>query len=188
MRSRKRAERGQAAVEFTLLSVLLILGMLLIVQLTWIAIQKWQFNHFASYAARAWAVQNEQTPGQVLVELIIMGGIPRWNLLSRDYVKVMWVSSEDPVTDEVTGESIEGLTFSGAAPLFPVYEDPIGEVFLTAYVPEWVFNLLPFHLPHTGLVSYETFVPMEKEPDEEPDRSDRDNDCHGTPCEGGNGR
>lgn len=188
MRKRNHKERGQAAVEFTLLAVMLILASFLVLQLTWLAIQKWQFNHFASYSARSWSVQTNKTPGEVLFEVIMPGAISRWDLWSRDYVKLMWVSSEDPVTDEETSEAITGVTYSGVAPLFAFYQPVIGETFLNAYIPGWVFDFLPFDVPSTGLVAFETFIPMEREPYEEPDRSDRDNDCRGTPCEGGNGR
>jgi hypothetical protein len=181
-------ERGQAAVEFTLMTVALFFSTFLVVQLTWIAIQKWQFNHFASYAARVWAVHKDQSPGDALFRVIVPGGAYRWDFWSKDYVKLMWVSSEEPRPAEDGSGSISGITYTGVAPLFPIYQPAIGDTFTQAFIPSWVYTYLPFEMPSTGLIAFETFIPMEKEPDEEPDRSDRDNDCEGTPCEGGNGR
>jgi hypothetical protein len=180
-------ERGQAAVEFMLMTVALFFSMFLVLQLTWIAVQKWQFNHFASYAARVWAVHKDHSPGQSLL-LILPGGAYRWGFLSKDYVKVMWVSSVDPHPAEDGSGSISGITYTGVAPLFPIYQSAIGDTFTQAFIPSWARSLIPFDMPSSGLVAFETFIPMEKEPDEEPDLPNRDNDCQGTPCEGGNGR
>lgn len=185
--SRMRDQRGQAAVEFIVLTVALFFAMFLAVQLTWLAVQKWQFNHFASYAARVWSVRTDQSPGESLL-MLVPGAVTSWDLLGTDYVKLMWVSSEDPVNDEDSGEDIPGLTYTGVAPLFPFYQPAIGDTFWGAFIPSDIVEFIPFELPSTGLVAFQTFVPMEKEPEEEPDRSDRDNDCDSTPCGGGNGR
>lgn len=182
----RHGERGQAAVEFTLMTVALFFSTFLVVQLTWIAIQKWQFNHFASYAARVWAVHKDQSPGDALW-LILPGGAYHWDLLSKDYVKVMWASSEESRTAEDGSGSISGITYTGVAPLFPIYQPAIGDTFTQSFIPSWVHSLIPFDMPSTGLVAFETFIPMEKETDEEPG-SDRDNDCRETPCRTGNVR
>jgi hypothetical protein len=181
----RHGERGQAAVEFTLMTVALFFSMFLVLQLTWIAIQKWQFNHFASYAARVWAVHKDQSPGEALLGVIVPGGAYHWDFLSKDYVKLMWVSSDDPQTAEDGSGSVTGITYTGVAPLFPIYQSAIGDTFTQGFIPSWVQSSLPFDMPSTGLVAFETFIPMEKEPDEAPG-SDRDNDCNETPCETGN--
>ena len=167
------------------MTVALFFSMFLVLQLTWIAIQKWQFNHFASYAARVWAVRTNQSPGESLL-VILAGGAVHWDFWSTDYVKVMWVS--DSSDEPEPGSGITGITYKGVAPLFPIYQSAIGDTFTQSFIPSWVYSYLPFDMPSTGLIAFETFIPMEKEPPEEPDRSDRDNDCEGTPCGGGNGR
>jgi hypothetical protein len=180
----RRSERGQAAVEFTIFSVALIFSMFLIVQLAWIAVQKWQFNHFAAYSSRAWSVQKDQGAEETLIIHIILPSLfMRWHLLTKDYVKFMWVSSEDP--KDIDGSSIPGLSYTGVAALFPLYQDAIGDTFSGAFIPSSVSSIIPFPLPTFGLISFETFIPMEKEPEEKPG-SDRDNDCNETPCESGN--
>lgn len=179
-------QRGQASVEFTIFAVLLFLAMFLLVQLAWIAIQKWQFNHFGAYAARVWTVEKEDSPQESLLN-VQMRSLIRWDLINRDYVKFMWVSSEDP--KDVDDDTYEGITFTGIAPLMGIYRDQIGEtaIPLDGYVPDELSAMLP-DMPTTGLVRFQTFIPMKKEPEEEPDVTNRDNDCEETPCESGNGR
>lgn len=176
-----RRSRGQASVEFTIFSVMLILSAFLIVQLAWIGIQKWQFNHFAAYTARVWSVEKDKSPNEAMIEVLAVA-LVRWNLYDRDFVKIMFVSSEDP--KDVDGESANGLTFTGVSQLVSIYRDTIGE---TAFsVPSSVSSYLPA-MPSTGLVRFETFIPVDKEPEENA-RKGRDNDCKETPCESGNKR
>lgn len=179
-------ERGQAAVEFTVFLVILFLAMFLLVQLAWIGIQKWQFNHFAAYSARVWTVEKEYSPEESLLR-VQLTSLVRWDLINRDYVKFMWVSSEE--SKEIDDEPYEGITFTGIAPLMGIYKDQFGETMFTVGdpIPGELLTVLP-EIPTTGLIRFESFIPMKKEPEEEPDTSNRDNDCEETPCESGNGR
>jgi hypothetical protein len=160
--------------------------MFLLVQIAWIGIQKWQFNHFAAYAARVWTVEKDDTPEESLLN-VQMRALLRWDLISRDYVKFMWVSSED--SKDIDDDTYEGITFTGIAPLMGIYKDQIGETMFTVDnpIPSELMAVLP-DIPTTGLIRFETFIPMKKEPEEQPDISNRDNDCEETPCENGNGR
>lgn len=181
------AQRGQAAVEFTIFAALLILAILLIVQLSWIGIQKWQFNQFAGYAARVWSVQKEDDDPEISLLKVQGLALLRWNLLSRDLVKFMWVSSPEDSRDfEDPDVSANGITFTGAAPLLALYRQQIGETLFDNPIPSEAMSLFPFDLPTTGLVGFQTFIPIEKEPEESP--GDGDNDCEETPCESGNER
>jgi hypothetical protein len=191
MRNRKRkSERGQAAVEFAIFALILFLLMFLIIQLAWIGLQKWQFQHFASYTARAWSVRKDWGGEATLVRVQVASTIGTdWNLFSRDWVKAMMVSSEDPKDVDDDNQNIPGLSFLGVAPLMPVYRGLLGETLFDNPIPDYVMNELPpIDIPTSGLVRFESFIPMEKEPEEEPDTSNRDNDCEETPCESGNGR
>lgn len=183
--SRGRAsERGQAAVEFVVFSVILVLSLMLVVQIAWIGVQKWQFNHYASYSARVWSVETEDDAATSSRDVIVASLIPphRWPL-SWDYVRVMGVWSEDSQDD------MEGITYVGVAPLMPLFRNRFSsDTFVDNPIPGEIMDLLPFSLPDFGLVSFMTFVPMEKEPEEHPEVSNRDNDCEDTPCTEGNGR
>lgn len=159
--------------------------MFLLVQLTWIAIQKWQFNHFAHYAARVWSVHKDDTPQEALIKVQI-AAIARWDLLNRDYVKFMWVSSESTKDYEDPDRSASGVYYTGFTQLLSIYRNQIGETAFSNPIPSELMALLPIEIPTTGLVRFETFAPMEKEAEEDPDRWD--NDCDDTPCGSGNGR
>jgi TadE-like protein len=180
---RRKSERGQGVVEVALCLVVLVFTMFLIVQLAWIAIQKFQFNHFAAYASRVWSVHKDQGSEEALFSVMLPSLFMRWNLVSKDYVKFMWVSSED--AKDVDGGSVPGLTFTGVAVLFPLYQEAIGDAFSGTFIPPSVAAMIPVPIPSFGLISFQSFIPMEKEPDEQPG-ADRDNDCSETPCESGN--
>jgi TadE-like protein len=181
------SERGQAAVEFTIFAAMLLLAIILIVQLSWIGIQKWQFNHFASYSARVWSVHKDQEPGDALRQVQIRA-LLRWNLASNDYVKLMWVKGEGSKDYHDPDVTANGITYLGAAPLLSIFRQQIGETLFSNPIPAWAMSLFSgLDIPSTGLVGFETFIPIDKEPEEQPG-SDRDNDCNETPCESGNKR
>ncbi len=165
---------------------ILFLSMFVIVQLMWVAVQKWQFNHFAAYSSRVWTVQKEDDPDDSLLSVQVRA-LFRWDLISRDYVKFMWVSASDE-TREIDDEDYTGIGYTGVAPLMSIFRDQIGETLYDNPVPSEAMSLIPFNLPTTGLVRFESFIPIRKEPEEQPDISNRDNDCEETPCEEGNGR
>ena len=165
--------------------MLLILAMMLIVQLSWIGVQKWQFNQFAGYAARVWSVQKDDDPGDSLRDVQIIA-LVRWNLLNRDLVKFMWFWAEDTKDFEDPDVSANGLTFAGAAPLLSIYRQQIGETLFDNPIPAELQDIFPLDVPPTGLVGFSTFIPIEKEPEEKP--GTYDNDCEETPCVSGNKR
>jgi len=74
----------------------------------------------------------------------------------------------------------------GAAPMIGLYQNQIGNALFDNPIPAEAMSLIPVDIPSTGLVGFETFIPIEKEPEENPGE-DRDNDCEETPCESGNG-
>lgn len=186
MKTRTERQRGQGSVEFVVFSILLILAMFLVVQLAWIAVQKWQFSHFAAYSARVWSVQKDDGAEEALLK-VQLAAIPRWNLIQRDYVKFMWVSDEG--TEDFEGESgVQGVTYTGVTQLLSIYRDQIGETFFDYGGLSDILAYIPVEVPTTGLVRFKSFIPMEKEPEEQPDISNRDNDCDDTPCSSGNGR
>ena len=185
MTRQKKGERGQAAVEFAIFSVALIFSLFLIVQVAWIGIQKWQFNHFASYGARVWSVHTDKSSDDAIKDVIEPAKNSRWKLgASSDFVSSIWASSEE--SQDVDGESAEGITYSGAASTFKLFRGQIGDT-------QGDLNIPPGEgqgLDSDGLIAFQTFIPMEKEPKEESTTGGHknDNDCKETPCESGNGR
>ena len=177
-------------MEFAVFTLILFLLMFLIIQLCWIGLQKWQFQHFAGYSARAWSVRKDWSPESTLLRAQLASSLGTdWNLFSRDWVKAMWVSSDSPTDVDDDNTDIAGITYTGVAPLMPVYRGLFGETLFDNPIPSSVLSELPaIDIPSSGLVRFQTFIPMEKEPDEDPDTSNRDNDCSDTPCESGNGR
>ena len=183
----RRRERGQAAVEFAIFAVALILCMFLVVQIAWIGLQKWQFQHFAAYAARVWSVHTDWGAEKSLITIQAASITSKWELFSHDWVKAMWSDGED--TKDFSGEDdVPGVSYTGIAPLMPLYQGVIGETLLDTSIPPEVSSEFPgIDLPSSGLIRFETFIPMEREPTEEPGDG-RDNDCNETPCDSGNVR
>lgn len=169
---RRAGSRGQAAVEFTLFTFFLFLMLLLIVQLMVIGIQKWQFVHFASYSARVWSVQKDDSAQDSTTRAQLVVSVVGWKLLGNQWVAPIRVKSENTSRSGVTGNVYEGI-----GPVMSMYRGWIGERF---GLPDFVnFRPLEFFI-------FESFIPMVKEPTERPGR--HDNDCNETPCESGNKR
>jgi hypothetical protein len=173
---RRRGSRGQGSVEFAVFLVALVLLLILLVQLAWIGVQKWQFNHFAAYAARSWSVNKKSdSPEKVLLEDQVFATL-RWKLLSRSYVRFMWTLGTDTDSDGNTG-----VSYRGVAPIFRLFKPFFGDTLLGLNVPAFVSNLDPdLKTPNFGWVQFQAFVPMAHEPEEDPDRYD--NDCS-DPCD-----
>lgn len=184
MRSAFRRQQGQAAVEFVLFTILLVVALALFVQLAWLAIQKWQFNHFAAYSARVWAVQRNYEPLGT-IGIVQARSLVRWDLFGKDYAKVVFAYGDSQSYDD-EDVTANGMTVWGYANVLPMFEYYMGDL----AVPD----VGGFNLPDLlgidtgGLVTFSSFIPMEKEANERPDISNRDNDCWETPCESGNGR
>ncbi|HVT45096.1 MAG TPA: TadE family protein [Thermoanaerobaculia bacterium] len=171
-----KPERGQGSVEFVLFLVALVLCLFLMIQLAWIGVQKWQFNHFAHYAARSWSVdKKDRSPRTIMLE--VQGrSILGWKLLSRDWVKYMWAMSPSTNSD-----GIHGVRYHGITQLFPLYRNFIGiNAIVTSEIADLLKTVIPGAIPALGLVMFETFVPMEHEAEENPQRWD--NDCS-DPCD-----
>lgn len=192
MTGRRQRQRGQASVEFVLAFVALLLCLALVIQFTWIAVQKWQFNHFANYTARVWSVRTGDSAGMAML-YVLGSGLMRWDTLNRDYVKLMWVSGEETQTVHNGFEEVsaDGLAFTGVTTLMPLFRPFIGGATLisTAEIPGEILSLFPISIPPLGIVRFETFIPMSREPEEGSGGGQKyDNDCEETPCEEPNGR
>ena len=159
------------------MTVLLFLMMFLIWQLMWVGVQKWQFNHFAGYAARSWQVHKDDSPQESLNMVLLASVIFRWQILDKEYVKIIWVSDENASKDGTTG-----VEYSGLVQAFPIYRPYIG----TSIIPSGITLPFAVPIPPTGLFLFESYIPIEKEAEEDPDRWD--NDCDDTPCSSGNGQ
>lgn len=197
MRVASERQRGQATVEFALFSVFLVLSLVLVIQFAWIGVQKWQFNHFAGYAARTWSVHHGKAPSWWMNRIIVSGAAPvvgRWKTITNEYVALIWFSGEEgrTVNNGFEDVDVHGLTYTGIAPLMAIFRPFIGSKTLVDLPPglQSVLNLLDVDLPPLGLVRFEVFIPMVQEPREYPyaDGQKQDNDCYETPCEEGNGR
>lgn len=167
-----RSQKGQAAVEFTLFTFFLFLMLLLIVQLMVLGLQKWQFAHFASYSARVWSVQKNDTAQASTLRVQGVVSAIGWKLFGNQWVFPIAVTSESTSRSGVTG-----VVFVGQGPVLDMYRGWIGERF---GLPDFVdFRPLEFFI-------FESFIPMVKEPTERPGQ--HDNDCNETPCSSGNRR
>jgi hypothetical protein len=184
-----RREKGQASVEFAIFSLILFFALLLIVQLMWFGIQKWQFNHFAAYSARVWSVEKEYTPSSALYRTQLRA-LLRWGLIKKDWVKLMWSSGIESRSFDEAAQPVEGVRYRGVAPAMAIYRPLLGEMALDEVIPGEVSALFPGVIPKSGLVSFGAFIPMRKEPTERPYTGTRynDNDCDDTPCTKGNRR
>lgn len=169
---RKRSSQGQSSVEFAIFTFFLFLMLFLVIQLTFIGIQKWQFAHFASYSARVWSVNQGESATAATVRVQGVASIFGWNLTGGNWVFPIVVTSSSTSKNSVTG-----IAYAGQGPVMSIYRGWIGERF---GLPDLInFTPLNFFI-------YESFIPMVKEPEERPGR--HDNDCNDTPCSGGNGR
>jgi hypothetical protein len=147
--------RGQAAVEFAVFLVALVIALMLMIQLAWIGVQKWQFNHFTSYAARSWEVDKKNTSPQSILLTDLGFGMLRWK--QSGLVKIMLSTGQGSDSD---GHS--GVKYKGTAEVWGLFQP-------------WLGGTLS-----TGLLQFEAFVPMDHEPAETP--GTYDNDCS-DPCD-----
>jgi len=167
-RQMMRSERGQASVEFAIFALMMFLAMLLMVQLAVIAIQKWQFTHYTAYTARAWSTHTDWSPLQATGQ-VFARGVLRWDAFGGSFVLPISRGETSRNVKKGNGTDINasGLRFEGLG--------------------RWMQLYRPF-VPLLGVLRFESFIPMTKEPTESPNNNRRDNDCTGTPCSGGNGQ
>ena len=195
MRESARGQSGQGSVEFILFTVFLVLALALVIQFSWIGVQKWQFNHFAGYAARTWSVHTDESPSWIMNKTLLAGtSNDGWDIKDRDYVKLIWFSDEDAHTLSNGFEDVDtsGLTWSGLAMLMPLFRPYIGGQTLVD-VPaglQSVMNLMGMEIPPLGIVRFEVYIPIERVPEESSGGGGQkfDNDCDETPCDEPNGR
>lgn len=164
--------------------VLLILALVLVVQLAWIGIQKWQFNYFALYSARVWSVEKTHNDPEYSLLKVQAAQALRWGLDSNR-IKFMWVQFPEDTKDyDDPGITANGITYWGVAPLFALYRDRFGETLIEGSFLTEALSRFIFDRPTTGYVGFATFIPIQKEPEEKP--GEFDNDCKETPCASGN--
>lgn len=165
--ARLAMQKGQGTVEFVLFLVILTFSLFLLFALTWIGVQKWQFNFFSAYAARTWSVEGEDAnPEVVLVKVQAAAVAHRPSLVNSSLVKLMFAGSFQD------GEDPQGIDYTGFAPPFPLYRR-------AAFQRGGLDASITGGLLDVGgivdMVMFETFIPMQPEPDE--NTNGRDNDC-----------
>ncbi len=176
---RRTGSRGQAAAEFTIFTFFLFLMLFLILQLTFIGLQKWQFAHFASYSARVWSVHKDESANSSTIK--VQGAA---SLLSDWKLPGQWVFPIIVNSENASRDGVTGVEFLGQGPVMNIYRGWIGES-VALCPPEAGCQDVFDQTPLTFFI-FESFIPMVKEPTERPGR--HDNDCNDTPCTGGNGR
>lgn len=184
-----RQQRGQSSVEFVIFSVILIILMLIPVQLAWIGVQKWQFTHFAASTARTWTVHTDDSATGSMVSVLVRATIRGWKLFSSRWIGLMIASGPETKSIEkgIGGTlNVQGLKFQGLGRIIPIFRPFFG--FGGAWGGTGFDAIATRALLTVGFVQFEGFIPMVKEPTEQPNNQRRDNDCTGTPCDGGNGR
>ncbi len=159
LKQRLDRQRGQGTVEFVLFLIILTFSLFLLFAMTWIGVQKWQFNFFAAYAARTWSVRPDSSPESRLAAVQAAALVHHPDLATSSFVRLMYASSHSSGTPEVN-------KYTGYAPPFPLFKrSAIHSGGVNADIGE---NLL-------GMITFETSIPMEAEPDESTDKTD--NDC-----------
>jgi hypothetical protein len=99
--------------------------------------------------------------------------LSRWNLIGSSWVKLMWVSSEAGRDD------LNGITYTGVAPMMSIFRPWVGETLSSIEVPPQAASIGAATLPATGVIQFSVFIPMDHEAQENPARWD--NDCS-DPC------
>jgi hypothetical protein len=193
---KQRLQRGQAAVEFAVFTIILVILLLIPIQLAWIGVQKWQFTHFGAVAARTYSVRTTTSANSAMITYVTPRAIGRgWALFSGLYVGAIPPMTASQATQSVrtgTGSNVsaQGVRVRGMARVIPIFKPFFG------FSGPWGYSgwdalgqtTTRAMIHYSGFVQFEGFIPMEKEPTEKPNNKRRDNDCRGTPCEGGNGR
>lgn len=195
---RKILQKGQASVEFAIFSIILVILLLIPIQLAWIGVQKWQFTHMGWIAARSWSVHTHNSNWSANTAMFTVSGravIRGWELFSGLYVggiPPMTASTSTKSITKAAGGSVStsGFKFNGFGKVLPIFKPFFGFSGPWGYTGWQAYNAVDTRLliSTAGLVRFEGYVPIEKEPSEQPNTKRRDNDCKGTPCEKVNGR
>jgi hypothetical protein len=195
---KQRLQRGQAAVEFAIFTIILVILLLIPIQLAWIGVQKWQFTHMGWIAARSWSVHTHNSNWGANEAMLNVSGaavVRGWAMFSGLYVGAippMWASTSSKTITKAAGGSIstQGFKFNGYGKVLPIFKPFFGFTGPWGYTGWDAYNAVGTRISIStlGWVEFEGYVPMEKEPSEQPNTKRRDNDCKGTPCEKVNGR
>lgn len=191
----RKTQKGQASVEFAIYLIILTILLLLPIQLAWIGVQKWQFTHFGSVAARTWSVHTTDGANTSMMSVNGRAILRGWAMFSGLYVgaipPMIASTSSKSITKGAGGSvSTQGFKFQGVGKVIPIFKPFFGFSGSWGYTGfDAISNVAVRTMISTlGWVQFEGYVPMQKEPTEEPNNKRRDNDCNGTPCTGGNGR
>jgi len=173
---RKRAQRGQGTVEFVLVSFMLVFFLMLSWQMAWVACQKWYFNYTAAYAARTWSVKAlGTTTSKPLEEVELWQIFRKPNIINVPFVRPIFAGTEDADKggsddDDLFGAGSlpPGIRYSGYAQYLLWFQPAVIE---SAHLESGSL---------TGLIRFETYIPIEHEESfdgpEDPEHNDNDRD------------
>ena len=160
-------------MEFVLLSLMIVIFLLISIQMTWVACQKWYFNFTAAYTARAWSVQpNKSYSPQMALLAVQAASIARNERLQtapivREINAFRLDSGIIDIPNRFDGEQLPGIWFYGQGRMLGYFQ------------PD-TLQSARFEAGNDGTVMFETFIPIEHEERDEwggPERPDRyDND------------
>jgi hypothetical protein len=185
-------QRGQAAVEFAVFTIILVILLLIPIQLAWIGVQKWQFTHFGNVAARSWSVYTDRAPSTAVATVQARAGFRGWNFSSRLWVFPITASQTNKNYNKAIGGSVNAPTIrvQGLGTVLPIFRPFFGVTGPWGYSGYDAIGPITTRLliAQAGMVRFEGHIPMAKEPREQANTRRRDNDCRGTPCQRVNGR
>lgn len=174
----RRAQRGQGTVEFSLFLVMLTLTLMLLIQLTWVGIQKWHFNFVSLYTARSWSVAGTSSPNSVRIKVLAAEGVHHTRMATDLYFATVVLSSEKSSTPSRWSKkfkpslstSMKGIQFTGVGTIMPMFAGGAKRGGVNASLEGGLAGFL-------GQFQFETYIPMEREPAEHTSGPKRDNDC-----------
>jgi len=155
--TRRRAQAGQATVEFVWLSLMLMLFMWVAWQMAWVGVQKWYFNYTAAYAARAWSVYplNDETPQEVLIQAQGLAFFYHSALSKMPLVKIMKADAPSPGASDDLKRYDDGMLPPGIR-----YR---GLAYYLGWFQPSTLNSAGFEAGTNGAIIFETYIPMEHE-------------------------
>lgn len=179
--SQGSSERGQGAVEFAIFLALLVFLLMLIVQIAVIGIQKWQFSHFALYQSRVWSVDKKSRSHSTIYFMVYALAPLRWGKMHPTPVPLptgYWPLAI-PNARFYSGNSdgTPGIHYAGVGDPLPLFKAAFSYAPILPRGPismQW-----PLWVQLTKKIPFQTFIPIEHEPAENPNRWD--NDCS-DPC------
>lgn len=140
-------------MEFVLLSLMIVIFLLIAIQMTWVACQKWYFNFTAAYAARAWSVQpNASYSPQAALLTVQAAALSRNPFLDgmpivRRINAIRMESGMLDIANRFDGEQLEGIRYVGEGPLLGYFQ------------PE-TLESARFEAGSEGTIVFETYIPI----------------------------